>query len=234
MRVALITVGDELLVGDTVNTNAAWLGRELADRGVNVVQVTVLPDEVAVIAREVNEQRAAFDAVIVTGGLGPTHDDRTMEAIAAAFGTELAPDERVFDWLESEGYAASDLAEGTADLPVGAEPLENPEGVAPGCVIANVSVLPGVPEEMKGMFGEIADEFGGDATHTRTVTVAEPESALVDRLVDVEERFGVTVGSYPGEHVRVKITGGVEGDVVAAAAWLGERVEAPEEPDAVE
>ena len=84
MRVAIVTVGDELLVGDTVNTNAAWLGERLHERGVEVGRVAVLPDRVADIARVVNEFRAEFDAVIVTGGLGPTHDDLTMEGVAAA------------------------------------------------------------------------------------------------------------------------------------------------------
>jgi molybdenum cofactor synthesis domain-containing protein len=227
MRVSLVTVGDELLVGDTVNTNAAWLGRALSDRGVTVEQVTVLPDRIADIAREVNEQRAAFDAVVVTGGLGPTHDDRTMEAVAAAFGTELAPDDRVYEWLEREGYAAADLAPGTTAIPVGADPIENPEGVAPGCVIGTVYVLPGVPAEMKGMFERIADDFSGEATYVRTVTAAEPESALVDRLVAVEEEFGVTVGSYPGDDVRVKISGADEAAVEAAADWIHERVQDP-------
>jgi len=227
MRVALVTVGDELLAGDTVNTNAAWLGRQLAERGVSLERVTVLPDRIADIARAVDEQRAAFDAVIVTGGLGPTHDDRTMEAVAAAFDRGLAEDDRVFDWLASEGYAAEDLADGTASIPAGSDPIRNPEGVAPGCVIGNVYVLPGVPAEMEAMFEEIAGAFTGESRYVRTLEAAEPESALVDRLVEVEDRFGVTVGSYPGEDVRVKISGTDEAAVAAAAEWLRERVDAP-------
>jgi len=86
MRVALVSVGDELLTGDTVNTNAAWLGRELSDRGVAVERTTVVPDRTADIARVVNEYHAEYDAVVVTGGLGPTHDDVTIEGVAAAFG----------------------------------------------------------------------------------------------------------------------------------------------------
>jgi molybdenum cofactor synthesis domain-containing protein len=227
MRVALVTVGDELLTGDTVNTNAAWLGRRLAERGVSVERVTVLPDRVADIARVVDGQRADYDALLVTGGLGPTHDDRTMEGVAAAFERPLVEDETVFDWLAADGYAADDLAPGTAEVPADAEPLENPAGVAPGCVIGDVYVLPGVPEEMEGMFETIADDFDGESRYVRTVRAGEPESALVDRLVAVEEEFGVTVGSYPGQDVRVKLTGTDESAVEAAAAWLTERVESP-------
>jgi len=226
MRVALVTVGDEILGGDTENTNATWLCRELTDRGVDVERVTVVPDRVADIARVVNEYRASYDAVVVTGGVGPTHDDVTLEGVAAAVGTELAEDPDAVTWLETEGgYAREELAEGTAVLPVAGEMLPNHEGVAPGCVVENVYVLPGVPAEMKAMFGAVAGEFSGEVRTVETVTTTEPESALVDRLAGLRERFDVGVGSYPGENVRVKIRGTDPGVVAEAAAWLRERVE---------
>src|SRR6056297_83961 len=103
MRVALVTVGDELLAGDTVNTNAAWLGTRLAEQGTTVERVTVVPDRLADIARVVNEYRAEYDAVVVTGGLGPTHDDVTMDAVAAAFGREVVESEEALAWLEEHG-----------------------------------------------------------------------------------------------------------------------------------
>jgi molybdenum cofactor synthesis domain-containing protein len=230
MRVALVTVGDEILAGDTVNSNAAWLGRQLVDRGVTVERVTVVPDDIADIAQVVNEYHAEYDAVLVTGGLGPTHDDVTLDGVAAAFGTTVAEHDGARQWLDEEtGYARSDLTEGTADLPVGADLLPNPEGVAPGCVIGNVYVLPGVPDEMKGMFEVIADDFEGVEQHTRTVLAAEPESALIDRLIEVQEQFGVQVGSYPGENVRLKIEDDDEEAVEKAAVWLTEQVESPED-----
>jgi molybdenum cofactor synthesis domain-containing protein len=228
MRVAIVTVGDELLVGDTVNTNAAWLGEQLDHRGVAVARVTVLPDDVADIARVVNEYRAAYDAVIVTGGLGPTHDDLTMEGVAAAFGRDLAASDEVLAWLETDGYAAADLAEGTTEIPRGARMLENPEGVAPGCIIGSVYVLPGVPSEMKAMFETVADEFAGERQFTESVVTGEPESSLLDRFERLREEFAVTVGSYPGENVRVKLRGPDADTVARAADWLRERVEAPE------
>jgi molybdenum cofactor synthesis domain-containing protein len=229
MRVAIVTVGDELLVGDTVNTNAAWLGERLDERGATVEKVTVLRDDVSEIARVVNEQRARYDAVVVTGGLGPTHDDLTMAGVAAAFGRDLAASDEVLAWLKADGYAAADLAEGTTEIPEGARMLENPRGVAPGCVIGGVYVLPGVPEEMKAMFETVADEFEGERRTTESVLAAEPESALLDRLATLRTTFDVTVGSYPGENVRLKITGTDEGSVADAAAWLRERVDSPEE-----
>ncbi|MFB6172190.1 MAG: competence/damage-inducible protein A [Haloarculaceae archaeon] len=226
MRVALVTVGDELLSGDTVNTNAAWLGERLTERGATVERVTVVPDRTADIARVVNEYRAAYEAVIVTGGLGPTHDDVTMAGVAAAFGREVEQNEAALAWLESAGgYARQDLAAGTAELPAGARPLHNEVGVAPGCVVDAVYVLPGVPDEMEAMFEQVADEFEGAYRHTAEVIAAEPESALLDRLRGVQERFDVKVGSYPGENVRIKVESTDEAAVREAAAWLRERVE---------
>ena len=221
MNVALVSVGDELLSGDTVNTNATWLGKQLSERGSSVERVTVLPDRIADIARVINEYAAEYDAVITTGGLGPTHDDRTMEAVAAAVGRQLETSEAALEWLSDEnGYERSDLTEGTADIPVGSRPLHNTAGVAPGCVVENIYVLPGVPAEMKAMFESIAPEFDGQKRHVTSVTLEEPESALVDRLKGLEERFDVKVGSYPGENVRVRIESTDPEAVEEAAAWL--------------
>jgi molybdenum cofactor synthesis domain-containing protein len=226
MQVALVTVGDELLSGETTNTNASWLGRRLTGRGVDVERITTVPDRVADIARVVNEYHAEYDAVIVTGGLGPTHDDVTMEAVAAAFGRPLERSAAVLEWLEEEGgYTREDLTEGTADLPRGARPLHNEAGVAPGCVVGSVYVLPGVPDEMKAMFDSIAGEFSGTVKHVEEMTVDEPESALVARFDELRQRFDVAVGSYPGEYVRVRLRGEDPETVREAAAWLRERVQ---------
>jgi molybdenum cofactor synthesis domain-containing protein len=230
MRVAVVTVGDELLAGDTVNTNATWLCEQLTERGVRVERVTTVPDRLADIARVVNEYNAEYDAVVVTGGLGPTHDDRTMEAVAAAFGREVTEHPDVVAWFEAhDGYSGGDLAEGTTHLPEGARMLPNENGVAPGCVVGHVYVLPGVPSEMKAMFEEVADEFAGELTYTETVTTSEPESTLLDRMRDVQDEFDVDLGSYPGENVRLKVTAKDPETAREAAAWLRERVETVDE-----
>ncbi|MFC6938628.1 competence/damage-inducible protein A [Salinirubellus sp. GCM10025818] len=229
MNVALVTVGDELLAGDTVNTNAAWLGRRLAERGVTVERVTTVPDRTDDIAEVVTEYRERYDAVLVTGGLGPTHDDVTMAAVARAFGVDLIESESVLEWLaENGGYSRQDLTEGTSHVPEGARPLHNDVGVAPGCVIGTVYVLPGVPSEMEAMFERVAGEFDGEVSHVEFVDADEPESGLLDRFEALRERFEVKVGSYPGEHVRVKLEGERE-EVERAAAWLRANVTAPGE-----
>lgn len=225
MNVAIVTVGDELLAGETVDTNSAWLAAQLTERGCAVTRVTTVPDQIEAIAAVVNEYRAAYDAVIVTGGLGPTHDDRTMAAVAASVGRDLAHHPEAAAWLTSEGgYSAEELDAGTTDLPAGARMLPNEVGVAPGAVIESIYVLPGVPAEMKAMFDHIAAEFSGEPIHTAVVVADEPESALLDRLETVQQRFDVDVGSYPGEYVRVKFRGGDADDVAAAADWFANRV----------
>lgn len=226
MRVGLVTVGDEILAGDTTNTNATWLCERLTDRGVTVERVIVVPDRIDDIAEVVSSYGAEYDAVIVTGGLGPTHDDITMEAVAAALDRDVVTNEEALRWLTEEGgYAREDLAAGTAALPEGARALHNTVGVAPGAVVENVYVFPGVPKEMKAMFESVAEEFRGERSHVVTLLVDEPESALVDRFEEVNDRFGVTVGSYPGDGVRVKLSDTDEERVERAADWLRERVE---------
>ncbi|RRJ30330.1 competence/damage-inducible protein A [Halocatena pleomorpha] len=226
MQAAIVTVGDELLAGETTDTNATWLAQQLVGRGVDIQRITTVPDRVADIARVVNEHHAEYDVVLITGGLGPTHDDRTMAGVAAAFGRSLKLNDDAQSWLETHGgYARDDLAAGTTDLPAGAQPLHNDVGVAPGCVLESVYVLPGVPAEMKAMFERIEADFSGPQTHVATVTADEPESALLNRFEELRDRFDVTVGSYPGEYVRVKIRGQNENTVNEAARWLTERVE---------
>lgn len=233
MEVAVVTVGNELLTGSTANTNATWLGRQLTQRGARVRRLVVVPDEIEAIVGELSRLRDVADRVIVTGGIGPTHDDVTMEAVAAALGRELEENERARQWLlEEGGYAAEDLVAGTADLPAGADPIHNEVGVAPGARVDGVYVFPGVPDEMRAMFEAVADEFSGTVLHRQEVTIDEPESALLGRLAEVRDRFDVTVGSYPGDFVVVRLTGDDEAAVREAARWLVDRT-ATVSPDEV-
>jgi len=231
MRVAVITVGDEILSGDITNTNAAWLGARLTERGVDVERMVTLPDRVTDIARVVNERRAEYDAVVVTGGLGPTHDDCTMDGVAAAFGVPLEEHEDAVRWItDHTDYERADLTEGTTHLPRGARMLPNEVGVAPGCVIGHVYVLPGVPAEMKAMFEHVATEFSGKHRYTQFLFTDEPESSLIERFATLRERFDVKVGSYPSDVVRIKLQSTDEEAVERATAWLRARLQEVEPP----
>ena len=252
MEVALITVGDELLAGDTVNTNANWLAGKLSDRGVAVSRVLSVPDDRAVIADRVGEYAAAFDAVVVTGGIGSTPDDVTMEAVADAFDREMTPTELTREHVSRRLAAIRErMPESAADvdvdvaaeaaLPAGARPLLNETGLAPGCVVEDgasergdrrVYALPGIPGELKSMFASVADEFDGDR-RSRFLYTVEPESDIVPALEAVADRFDVAVGCYPdreADHNRLKLTATDDETLSAASAWLLDAVDASETP----
>lgn len=225
MDVAVVTVGDELLAGETDNTNATWLGRQLTDRGSAVRRMLVVPDDRSVIASAVRSYASDFEAVVVTGGVGPTHDDVTLDGVAEAFEREMVEHEDVVVWFDEHAeYSRQDLVSGTMELPAGASMIPNDEGVAPGAIVENVYVLPGVPKEMRAMFERIAADFEGTAPATAVVHSEAPESSLIDVIREVNERFDVRVGSYPNDGVRLKLSATDREEVEAAAAWLRQRV----------
>lgn len=164
-RVELITIGDELLLGFTIDTNAAHISRELAAAGIEVVRRTTVADASQAIAEAVREALDRTGAVITTGGLGPTSDDLTKPAIARLFGREIKLDEQIASALEKRWRAR--FPQGTfpktnlsqAEVPVGARILTNRHGSAPGIWLEDdrgrwVAMMPGVPREMRGMLAE--------------------------------------------------------------------------------
>ncbi|WP_122088274.1 competence/damage-inducible protein A [Halalkalicoccus subterraneus] len=243
MEVAILTVGDEVLAGDTQNTNATWLAGELTDRGATVARILTVPDDHDLIVEVLQRWSDRFDAVIVTGGLGGTHDDVTADALAAAFDRALVVDETAReDVIESvaayrdanpETVAAHDVdidVDAWAALPEGSRVLLNPEGLCPGCVLENVYAFPGVPDEMKALFSSVAAEFGGE-TDSRTLYTPQPEGSMLDALAGVRERFDVAVGSYPATEGknRIKLSGTDPEALVEATDWLRGHVEVDEE-----
>lgn len=217
----LITIGDEILAGDIVNTNAAWLSKRLAGRGVYVKRISVIPDDVDVIADEVRSTSA--DWVIVTGGLGPTHDDVTREGIAKALGKAIVEHPAALKMI-GERYKVSEKTRVMATMPEGAVPLGNPAGAAPGFLLGNITVLPGVPKEMMAIFELNEHRFRGEPKETLWITTGMKESDIADMLRDAVSRFGVKIGSYPGEgQVKVKITG-ISPGVRSAHQWLCSRL----------
>jgi molybdenum cofactor synthesis domain-containing protein len=196
---AILTIGNEIVSGDTENTNASWLARRLAPLGVEVRLIAALPDEIDEIARFVREHAPAVDFLLVTGGLGGTPDDLTREALAAAFGVGQEEQPEVAADLRARFTRDPEYAARWARLPVGSRPLANPRGGAPGFVIENVYVFPGLPAEMEAMFDAVAADFGGGppiASWRRTYRTRESE--IVELLAEATERWpDVLVGSYP-------------------------------------
>lgn len=234
MDAAILTVGNEILSGDTDNTNATWLAGRLEERGVRVRRIVVVPDEVDAIAQALRRLRDRYDYVVSTGGLGSTHDDVTMEGVARAHGEQLAVNhaarEDVAAKLEAVRDDYPDLAIDPAEaarMAASAEPLLNPNGLAPGCLLEGTVVLPGIPREMKAMFQQIEDRFGGPTRHVETLRTDRPEGALGPLLQETSERFDLEVGSYPsfeGDN-RIKLTCPDPGRLRRAARWLRSRLE---------
>src|SRR5919108_5431467 len=224
---SIVTIGNELVSGDVANTNGSWLAGRLEQLGFDVMMVAAVPDDEARIAAFVRAQAAEADVVIVTGGLGGTPDDLTREAIAAAFDVPQEEHADVAQRLRSRFHGDPDYVTRWAQLPRGSRPLDNPLGGAPGFVLENVYVLPGLPAEMEAMYETVADELRSGppiASWRRTYRTTESE------IVSVLARTGadhpaVRVGSYPsfgagGPHVEVVLKSSDPEALEAAAAWL--------------
>lgn len=220
MRVEVVTIGDELLLGYTLDTNAAHLARELASTGVEIVRRTTVGDGPAEIAAAVRDALERSGAVITTGGLGPTSDDLTKPSIAAIFGREMRLDEEILAALKARwqkrfpGEFPQSNAQ-QAMIPVGARILANNHGSAPGIWLEDergrwVAMLPGVPREMRGMLADTllplviarAAASGGEAHVVRSLTLRTTgvgESALADMLGDLARLpGGVPLAYLPG------------------------------------
>jgi molybdenum cofactor synthesis domain-containing protein len=196
---AILTIGNEIVSGDTENTNASWLARRLAPLGVEVRLIAALPDEIDEIARFVREHAPAVEFLLVTGGLGGTPDDLTREALAAAFGVGQEEQPEVAADLRARFTRDPEYAARWARLPEGSRPLANPRGGAPGFVIENVYVFPGLPAEMEAMFDSVAEELAdGPPIASWRRTYRTRESDIVELLAEATERWPeVLVGSYP-------------------------------------
>jgi molybdenum cofactor synthesis domain-containing protein len=229
---AILTIGNEIVSGDTENTNASWLARRLAPLGVEVRLIAALPDEIDEIARFVREHAPAVEFLLVTGGLGGTPDDLTREAVAAAFGVGQEEQPEVAADLRARFTRDPEYAARWALLPEGSRPLANPRGGAPGFVIANVYVFPGLPAEMEAMFDSVAEELaGGQPIASWRRTYRTRESDIVELLAEATERWPeVLVGSYPrfdatGPEVTVVLkssnTGALDDAVRFVEAGLG-------------
>jgi nicotinamide-nucleotide amidase len=218
MQLEIITIGEELLLGFTIDTNAAHLARALAPLGVRVVRRATVSDDAGAIAGAVSEALDRTGAVITTGGLGPTSDDATKPAIAGLFGRALLLDDAILRGIEDRfrqfGYRGQ-MPPGNrqqALIPEGAEVLLNAHGTAPGIWLEDdrgrwVAMLPGVPREMRGMLrDELLPRIEARTAERPTVVLSRTlrttgigESALAERLGDLSREVdGLPLAYLPG------------------------------------
>jgi nicotinamide-nucleotide amidase len=215
MRIEVVTIGDELLLGYTIDTNAAHLARELAALGVEIVRRTTCGDTAEAIGEAVRDALDRADGVITTGGLGPTSDDLTKPSIAALFGRRMVLDEEHLAWMRdrwAKRWPERPMPEANlqqAMLPEGARKLDNHHGTAPGIFLEDargrwVAMLPGVPREMRGMLADtllplIRERQRGPArvVCSRTIrTTGVAESLVADRIGSIEGGVGEVALAY--------------------------------------
>ncbi|HEX2194106.1 MAG TPA: molybdopterin-binding protein [Candidatus Limnocylindria bacterium] len=242
-RAWLLSIGSELLLGETMDSNAAFLGAELARAGVDLRQTRHLPDDPGALGDAFREARATCDLVLATGGLGPTHDDVTRDALAAVLDEPLLPDPDLEAALRDRFATYGRMPDSNlrqAALVASAEPLPNPIGSAPGWWVdrtdgAVVALMPGVPSEMRRMWaGEVLPRLTRRFTlrpiHVRTLkSFGVGESLVADRLGDLlsSPPAGVEAGIYArddGVHVRFSTRGdpsALDGPARDAAMVLG-------------
>jgi nicotinamide-nucleotide amidase len=200
MRLELLTIGTELLLGQTVDTNSAEIGRALAEAGIQVVRRTTVSDVPDGIRSATADALERTGAVLTTGGLGPTADDITKKVVADLFGRPLVYHPEIWDWLVQRfarfGRVPSEKNRGQAEVPQGATILANRWGTAPGLWLEGaaglVIMLPGVPVEMRGLLQHeviprLAPRAGGRVVRSRILrTTGVPESALAEAVGEVE------------------------------------------------
>jgi len=200
---ALAVIGDEILSGRTQDKNVGQLALWLNDHGIRLSEVRIIPDDIVKIGETVNELRAKHDYLFTTGGIGPTHDDITVDAIAAAFGVPVVehPEARKIleDYYRDRPGGLTEPRLRMARTPEGAELLRNPSSGAPGVRMGNVYILAGVPHIAASMLEALTGRLeGGRPVVSVTIGARAAESDVAEMLRETEAANpGVAIGSYP-------------------------------------
>jgi len=197
---ALLIIGNEILSGRTRDANGWLTAQQLFERGCKLAEIVVVPDVHHTIVESLNRLRNDYDAVITSGGIGPTHDDITMVAIAHAFAVPLTEDKHIVQAMVDH-YGEDDLNAGRrrmSRVPEGAGLIRCEKTIAPGAHIGNVYVLAGVPDIFAAQLDTILNDFGGHAFERREIEVVLPESSFALKLEAIQQQFPeVEIGSYP-------------------------------------
>lgn len=224
MKAELITIGDEILIGQVINTNAAFLAEELDKLGIHVIRITAISDNAGDIRSALKEAATRADLVITTGGLGPTRDDVTKHSLAEYFESKLVLCQEALDsikaFLQARGATINDKNISQAMLPDNCEMLPNPAGTAQGMLFCKDNVtycaLPGVPYEMKEIFQNelaprIRQRFALPVIHHETIlTTGMAESAMAQLIEDWESKLPshIRLAYLPSPGIlRLRLTG---------------------------
>src|SRR4029453_9247734 len=207
----IVLIGNELLSGKITDANATYLCKELRALGVEVRRISVIPDEVDLIANEVREFSRASDVVFTSGGVGPTHDDVTMEGVARAIGVPVVRDDRLVALITR--YAKGAVTEARlrmALIPEGAELVAGEQLMFPVVMVRNIYILPGVPEIFRQKFEAVRERFRETPFFLTSVFVDMGEGTLADYLNELLHHHPLLqLGSYPefsNPEYKVKVT----------------------------
>ena len=195
----LLVIGNEILSGKVVDTNSPYLAAELRTLGVDLERILTIPDEVELIAREARIMSDAYDYVFTSGGIGPTHDDVTMQAIALAFEREVVVNQSMCDRIQrARGRPANESERKMAMIPADAKVIDAGDLWFPIVIVENVHIFPGIPELLKKKFQSIRDRFRGVPFHLKRVFVKPHESDIAHSLNALLGDFPeLMLGSYP-------------------------------------
>ncbi len=222
---AALIIGNEILSGKIADTNTTFLARTLFELGIELRRVVVCPDEVDTISTDLSALRATHDLVFTSGGVGPTHDDVTIEGVAASFDRPVVRSAAVEKMIRHYyGDRATEAHFRMANMPEGAEMIRSSEAPWPTVVIENVFVLPGVPEIFELKLTDLHKRLDkGHAFHSQAIYTLSGEGEIASLLERIANDFpGVMVGSYvkwSAEDYRTKVTfDGADPDAVTKAA----------------
>jgi molybdenum cofactor synthesis domain-containing protein len=207
----ILVIGNEILSGKVVDTNSPYLCRELRTLGVDVERIITIPDQIDVIAEHVRAMHKAYDLVFTSGGIGPTHDDLTIDGIAAAFGRPLEHSESIASRIErATGKTPNASQLKMAQVPAGAMLIDTGDLWFPLVVVENVYIFPGIPELLRKKFESARDRFRGIPFVLKRVYVTRMESEIAEHLHGLLAEFPeLHLGSYPRiqeESFRVLLT----------------------------
>jgi molybdenum cofactor synthesis domain-containing protein len=195
----ILIIGNEILSGKIADTNSSYLCRELRALGVDVERIVTIPDEVDTIAEEVRKMSAACDFVFTSGGIGPTHDDLTIDGIAQAFGRSIQLSDSIVARIErAQGKKPNESQLKMARVPEGAQLVDAADFWFPVVIVENVYIFPGIPELLRKKFESIRERFRGVPVLLRRVFVKRMESDIAASLHELLREFPeLMLGSYP-------------------------------------
>ena len=195
----LLVIGNEILSGKVVDTNSPFLAGQLRELGVDLERILVIPDEIEIIASEVRRMSEDYDHVFTSGGIGPTHDDLTMDGVALAFGQSMELNGTIWERIQrAQEGPPNDAMKKMAIIPEGAETLDAGDLWFPVVKVKNVYVFPGIPQLFEKKFDSIRERFSGVPIRLTRIFVTRYESEIAEDLhLLLKEYPELMLGSYP-------------------------------------